>query len=333
MIGSNQEGIRVAIVIVNYRTAALTIACLKSLADERGTDRSFKVIVVDGCSGEGEVLSKAVVEHGWGEWVTVMVADRNGGFSFGNNCGIRAALEWPSPPAYFLLLNPDTEVRPGAVGVLVRFLDANPQVGIAGSSFENPDGSEWPIAFRFLSILSELERGLRIGLFSRLVRRKIVAMNMEGREARVDWVAGASMMVRKQVFDSIGLMDEAYFLYYEEVDFCLRALRAGWPCWYVPSSRVMHISGQATGVSSRGVKTKPMPGYWFESRTRYFVKNHGVWYARLADLAYGLGLACYKLRVRLTGRQDADPPNLLSDFFRHSILFRSAASRTPAPRA
>ena len=320
---SDVASARVVIIIVNYKTAALTTACLQSLAAERCTDESFRVVVVDNQSGDGDCLARTLEDRGWSSWVSLLVAEKNGGFSYGNNRGIEHAVATNAHPEYLLLLNPDTEVRGGAVQALVDFMDKHPKVGIAGSSFENPDGTDWPIAFRFFSIASEFERGMRLGFVSRLLRRHIAARDMKGCEGQVDWVAGASMMVRREVFESVGLLDEGFFLYYEEVDFCLRARRCGWPCWYVPSSRVMHISGQSTGVSSKGVKTRPMPRYWFESRTRYFVKNHGLWYARLADAVYGIGLTLYKLRAWICRRPDSDPPGLLLDFLRHSVVFRS----------
>jgi GT2 family glycosyltransferase len=118
-------------------------------------------------------------------------------------------------------------------------------------------------------------------------------------------------------------MDEGYFLYFEEVDYCLRAGRAGWECWYVPEGKVMHVGGEITGVSSRDRRLGRMPDYWFASRTRYFVKNHGLAYARLADLAFGCGLAVDSLRRWLLGRERVDPPGMLADFWRTSVLFMS----------
>lgn len=308
--------------IVNYRTAALTIACLRSLAPEVAADSSIRVNVVENDSGEGETIRAAINRHGWSSWAELTLAERNGGFSYGNNRGIEPALRWPVPPAYFMLLNPDTEVRPGAVRALVEFMDAHPKVGIAGSSFENQDGADWPIAFRFPTLGGQFVQGIRSRLVTRLMPGQVTAMRM-GREAvDVDWVSGASMIMRRQLLDDIGLMDEGYFLYFEEVDFCLRAWRVGWSCWYVPQSRVMHISGQSTGVAAPNRKPKRMPLYWFASRSRYFVKNHGLAYARLADLAFGLGRSLWTLRRMLLRRPPEDPPWMLADFWRTSVLFR-----------
>jgi N-acetylglucosaminyl-diphospho-decaprenol L-rhamnosyltransferase len=315
--------VRVQVVIVNYKTAALTVACLRSLVPEVAADAWIRVTVVENDSGEGDTIAAAIRDNGWSGWAALTRAPRNGGFSYGNNRGIEPALHSAQPPDFFLILNPDTEIRRGAIRTLVEFLDANPRVGIAGSSFEYEDGTEWPIAFRFHSVWSQFEQGLRFGPVSRLLRNRTVARTMGREPAHVDWVAGASMMVRRQVFEEIGLMDEGYFLYFEEVDFCLQARRAGWSCWYVPQSRVMHISGQSTGVSAREQKLRRMPAYWFDSRSRYFVKNHGLAYARCADLAFGVGLSLWTVRRVVTGHPPVDPPGMLADFWRTSVLFKS----------
>jgi GT2 family glycosyltransferase len=137
------------------------------------------------------------------------------------------------------------------------------------------------------------------------------------------------MIVRREVFRDAGLMDEGYFLYFEETDFCLQARRAGWPCWYVPASRVMHESGQCTGVSARRQRPGRRPAYWFASRRRYFVKNHGPLYARLADLAFGLGYALWRLRRVLQRKPDTDPPHLLRDFVKYNLFRSRKGSVTP----
>jgi N-acetylglucosaminyl-diphospho-decaprenol L-rhamnosyltransferase len=321
---AGQSPVRVLVVIVNYKTAALTVACLCSLATEIAENRWIRVTVVDNDSGDSNVIAAAIQARGWSDWVSLTQAERNGGFAYGNNRGIEPALKWSEPPDYFLILNPDTEVRSGAIRSLVEFLDEHPRVGIAGGSFEFEDGSAWPIAFRFHSALSQLEQGIRLGPVSRMLRNRMVVRTMGGEPAEVDWVSGASMMIRRQVVQDVGLMDEGYFLYFEETDYCLQARRAGWSCWYVPHSRVMHICGQSTGVSSRENKLKRMPAYWFASRSRYFVKNHGLAYARIADVAFGVGLALWNLRRILTRHPQVDPPGMLADFWRSSVLFKSA---------
>ena len=311
------------VVIVNYKTASLTISCLESLLPELRDLPGARVAVVDNASGDGDELAREIAARGWEGRVELSVAERNGGFSYGNNQAIRPAFARDDPPRHVLLLNSDTEVRPSAVRHLIDFMEAHPEVGIAGSSFENPDGSEWPIAFRFPSPLSEVERGFRLGPITRLLKRHIIPRIMEQDRPRpVDWVAGACMIVRGEVFRAVGLMDEAYFLYFEEVDFCLQASREGWPCWYVPESRVMHIAGQSTSMTRRDRLPPRTPSYWFESRRRYFLKNYGLAGALAADLAFGLGFASWRLRCALMRTPEIDPPHHLSDFWKHSVLFR-----------
>lgn len=318
--GRAQAG-RVWTVIVNYKSRALTVDCLKSLAPEVRKIPGSHVVVVENASGEADALTSAIVSNGWQDWVTLDVSERNGGFAYANNRAISLALQSPQPPKYIHLLNPDTRIHPGAVQALLDFMDLRTEVGIAGSSFENGDGTDWPIAFRFPSVWSELDRGLQLGIASKWLQHRIVARRMGKEEAQVDWVPGASMMVRTQVFRDIGLMDDAYFLYFEETDFCLRAHRAGWPCWYVPQSRVVHIAGQSTGVTKRYERPPRTPAYCFDSRNRYFIKNHGLPYALGADLTFGVSFGLYRIRRAIQGKPDTDPPRYLTDFIRHSVVF------------
>ncbi len=310
------------VVIVNYRTASLTINCLRSLVGERLSLPEMQVAVVDNASGDVSIeqISAAIESEGWQEWAFLLPSEHNGGFAYGNNLAIRPALQSSNPPPYFLLLNPDTEVRPGALKALVDFMERHPDVGIAGSSLECANGKLWPIAFRFPTVLSELNSGLRLGIVSKLLSNWVVARTMNNEETQVDWLPGASMMIRRQVFESVGLMDEQYFLYYEETDYCLQAKRAGWSCWYVPQSRVMHITGQSTGVTAKNVAPKRLPKYWFDSRKRYFVKNHGLLYATIVDLVWILGFTLWKIRQVIQRKPDSDPPNYLWDFIQNSVL-------------
>ncbi|MGC3971368.1 MAG: glycosyltransferase family 2 protein [Pirellulales bacterium] len=157
----------------------------------------------------------------------VVDAGHNGGFAFGNNAAIRTALQNADSPRYVLLLNSDTVVRPGAVQTLVRFLDQHPDAAMVGSRLEDPDGTPQASTFRFPSIRSELAEAARFGPLDRLLRRHVVFAGVPQEACKIDWVAGASLLVRRKVFDTVGLLDESYFLYYEETDFCL--LRARGP--------------------------------------------------------------------------------------------------------
>ncbi|MCC6422275.1 MAG: glycosyltransferase family 2 protein [Phycisphaerales bacterium] len=317
---------QLAIVIVNYRTAGLTIDCLRSL-EPQALSIGAKVFVTDNLSGDDSIqrISTAIAENGWSNWATLMPLERNGGFAYGNNAAIKVLLQSDVRPDYILLLNPDTLARDEAVAALLDFMEKHPHIGIAGSRLEDPDGTPQRSAFRFHTIASEFEGGVRLSLVSRLLKNKLVAPPVSDEACPTQWLAGASMMVRRQVFEQIGLLDEAYFMYFEEVDFCLRSARAGWQCWYVPTSRVVHLVGQASGVTDPRLR-KRRPDYWFESRRRYFIKNHGALRAMLADAAWAVGFSLWRVRRFLQRRPDNDPPKLLADFVRHSVFVRGFAA-------
>lgn len=317
------------VVILNYRTPGLTIDCLNSLKSEVRSLPGTYVVVADNASSDGSVeqIGSAIETEGWHEWASLMPLERNGGYAFGNNAAIRPALQLTNPPPYFLLLNPDTIVRPGALKSLVNFMDEHSKVGIAGSRLEDPDSTPQCSAFRFHTVISELDSGLRLGMVSNLLSRWVVWPPVPEETCQTDWVAGASMIVRCEVFEAVGLLDEEYFMYYEEMDFCLQANKAGWSCWYVPQSRVVHLVGQSSGVTDTKRPPKRLPQYWFDSRRRYFLKNYGWLYAGLADVFWFFGFALWRLRRTFQGKTDTDPPKLLSDFFHNSVFLKGGLSK------
>lgn len=289
---------RVWIVIVNYRTAELVVDCLRSLLLQVGDLDGGTVVVVDNASGDGSVtrINSAIQLEDWGSWAVVISGDRNGGFAFGNNIGIRAALDAEPPPRYVILLNPDTVVRPDAIRRLVDFMDAHPGTGIAGSLIENIDGIAEGSAHNFPTPISEFDLGLRFAPITRLLSRFSVSPPRQNRAHECDWVSGASMIIRRELIESLDVMDEGYFLYYEEVDYCRRAKLAGWSVWYVPESRVLHIEGASTGI--RTVRRRP--AYWYDSRRRFFTKHHGLGGLLLSDALWAIGRCVWLLRYALS---------------------------------
>lgn len=303
------------IVIVNYRTPGLAVDCLRSLASQVECLGGGRVLVMDNASGDGsaERIHAAIGSEGWSEWAEAVALDRNGGFAFGNNAGIRMALAARETADYVMLLNPDTIVRQGAIRALVEFMDSHPDAGIAGSLLETPAGGVDCSAHRIHSPLSELDGGARLGLLSRLLSRHVVSPPMLDVPHPCDWVSGASMLVRRQVIEDIGLMDEGFFLYFEEVDYCWRARRAGWEVWYVPRSRVLHLEGAATGIKTAA---KRRAGYWYDSRRRFFIKHYGIAGLLLADALWTIGRLSLLLRsvLHLGGKGvDADPQWFMPD--------------------
>jgi N-acetylglucosaminyl-diphospho-decaprenol L-rhamnosyltransferase len=304
----------VVVAIVNYRSGQLVVDCLASLAAEIAAVPGTTVVVADNASpdGSGEMIERAIAENGWSGWARVLHLPVNAGFAYGNNAVILESLDQAAAPRYYWLLNPDTIVRPGALEALVRFLDAHPDVGMAGSRLEWPDGTQQCSVFAFHSVLGEFEGSARFGPISRVLARWRVAPPVPQVAGPCGWLAGASILVRREVLRDVGLMDERYFLYYEETDFCLRANRAGWPIWFVPESRVVHLVGQSTGVTNPSDAPSRRPAYWFESRRRYFEKNHGKAYAVMADAALAMGTGVWRLRCWLEKRPSGCPARFLT---------------------
>ncbi len=321
---------RLLIVIVNYKTAQLTLNCLQSLVEEIKEVPDTQVVVVDNASldGSSEKIQTAISENQWQNWASLIVSPNNGGYAAGNNLAIRPALSSPTPPDYILLLNPDTVVRPSAIKAILEFIEAHPNVGIAGSRLEDPDGTAQCSAFRFPTLWSELDSTLRLGIVSGLLSKYTIAPPISETACQTDWVAGASMIVQKAVFDKIGLLDEEYFMYYEELDFCLQAKRAGWDCWYLPSSKIVHLVGQSSGVTNTKEPVKRRPEYWFNSRKRFFSKNYGWLYRVIADLLWIIGFLLWSVRSLIQRKPNLDPPYFLADFIFNSLGFKRA-KKTP----
>lgn len=301
-------------VLLNYRTADMTLKALEvAVRETAGIAGTITVVDNDSRDGSYEKIRDTVAARGW-DRVRVVASGRNGGFGAGNNVAMRLGLPDGSKPDFVYLLNSDAFPEPGSIQILLNALLANPKLGFAGGHTFGQDGAFHNTAFRFPSIQSEFESAAATGFISRLLRRHIVAIPEPTTSMDVDWLAGASLMIRRQVLDDIGLFDERYFLYFEETDLCLRARRAGWGARYVKDSRIMHIGSVSTGMKT----WKRMPGYWFDSRLWYFTKNHGPVYAGVATLAYVAGSMIQLLR-RALGSRRAGPEHFLRDLVSHAL--------------
>ncbi|TMM49317.1 glycosyltransferase family 2 protein [Sulfitobacter sabulilitoris] len=313
-------------VVLNYKTPQMTLRAAEAALSDMAGLRA-EMVIVDNASGDGsaDILRDAVVARGWDKTagVRVIASARNGGFGAGNNIGIRAGLGNGDAPDYVYIVNSDAFADRGCIAALLDHLQSHPEAGFAGSAVRGEDDAPHRTAFRFPSITGEIEAAARTGLLSRLFSRSIVAMPIPKKARRVDWVAGASVMMRGDMLCEIGLFDETFFLYFEETDLCLRGARAGWQTWYVPQSRIVHIGSVSTGMKT----WTRMPGYWFGSRWHYFTKNHGRLYAAAATLAHLSGGAVYRLRRLLQGKPQRDPDRFLRDLMRHDI--RAMTRRHP----
>jgi GT2 family glycosyltransferase len=303
---------RVAGIIVNYRTAELTVQVVHALRAEMTSLAPFCIYLVDNASGDDSIprFKEASAKDGWQSEVEIIEAPRNGGFGYGINQAVRRALSLPDPPDYFYVLNSDAFADPGSLARLVAFLDDHPSAGLAGSHIHGPDGKTQVACFRFPSLWSELEDSASFGVLTQLLRRHVVSLPLPTSDCEVDWISGSSMLIRRSTFEKSGLFDEGYFLYFEEVDFCRSARAAGFKSYFVADAPITHIGAVSTGFTDQ---TRRMPSYWFDSRSRYFRKHHGEAYAAACDVARVLGLLVWHAKERALGRPAKTRPSLMRD--------------------
>ncbi|HJK95215.1 MAG TPA: glycosyltransferase family 2 protein [Polyangiaceae bacterium LLY-WYZ-15_(1-7)] len=304
-------------IIVNFRTPDLAWRAAESADAELG-DRDARIVIVDNDSGDGsEEKLRAALAESDSKRIEVVQSGHNGGFGAGNNVALRAALASDDPPELFYLLNSDAFPDPGSIDALVDALAAHPDVGIAGSYIHGPDGEPHRTAFRFPSILSELESTVRLGVLSRVLEDHLIAPPLPTETTEVDWLAGCSMLIRREVLEEVGLFDETFFLYFEETDLCLRAREAGWRTLYVRESEITHIGSVSTGMKETAQR---VPRFWLDSRRYFFRKNHGRLYQLAADAVHVSGEVSWRLRAALQRKgRDGDRPRYLRDFVDHAL--------------
>ena len=314
-------GATILISIVNYRTPDLAVAALGAIAEEAIARGDVMAVIVDNASSDGspEKIAEGIAELGGPEgWAELLDRDVNDGFAAGNNAAIARYRErHGSTPDIAWLLNPDTIAEPDALGALVRFLNARPKAGIVGGRVLSPDGSANHSAFNFPSPTGELLAALQLGPLTRAFARHDVAIPIPDAPMRVDWVEGSHMAIRGAVIDAIGPMDTGYFLYFEEVDYCARAADAGFETWHDPSSRVVHIGGQATGITGAATGIGRRPRYWFASRARFFSGRYGKAGLARANALWLLGWPIGSLWEMIRGRPRNAQPGLWRDMWRY----------------
>lgn len=271
-----------AVIVLNYRTAALTLDCLASLEGE--IVPGIGVLVVDNASGDGsaEQIERAIAER-WSAWASLLRSPLNGGFAAGNNLGIRAV-----EARAYVLLNSDTRVRPGAMAELIRAMHSRPDAGIIGAGLLTGEGGADASHFRATAPLSEFVRGANTGVVTRLLRRFEPAMPATEEPCEADWVGFACALIRRETFEKVGLLDDGYFMYFEDLDFCRRARATGLSVLYWPRSKVVHLHGGSSRLTEESGWRKRAPRYYYEARSRYFAKFYGrpgLWAANLLWLA------------------------------------------------
>lgn len=287
------------IIIVNYRTPKLVTECLTSLLPEiNGIDA--RVVVVDNHSDDNspELIRAWLTSHDADKKITFIQSIQNAGFASGNNIGIRAYNS-----KYYLLINSDTLIRTGAIQKILDSAAQFPDAGLISPRLEWPDGRGQESCFRFPSPVSELCSASDTGIIDRLFRKYIVAMPVQKQIIQPEWTSFACVLIKNEVFRQIGLLDEGYFMYSEDIEFCHRARQAGWMIIHNPAAHIVHLRGGSSSVKKQTQVKKRVPKYFYESRTRYFYQTYGWLGLTAANLMWWLGRIVSGTR-QLLGRTD-----------------------------
>ncbi len=296
---------RLAIVVVSYNVCALLRGCLHALmCSTRAAGVDWDIWVIDNASADGSAAMVADEFPG----VHCIASEHNLGFARGNNTVLRQlgfhdgprTLAADTAPDLVLLLNPDTAVAPDAVTRMADFLLAEPTAGGCGAQLSYGDGQFqhgafvfpglWQLWFDFCPPPGRIRE-------SRLNGRYPRAWYAAGQPFVVDFALGAALMVRRAAIEAAGLLDEGYFMYCEEVDWCWRMRRAGWPLWCVPQARVTHFEGQST----RQFREQMVLALW-RSRLRLYTQHYGPLRRWLARRMVRLGAELESVRVRRQAR-------------------------------
>lgn len=291
--------LQLSIVIVNFRTPGFVIDCLKTLLPELD-GIGGQVVVVDNHSADDspEIIRAWLAQHDIAGKVLLVQSEHNSGFASGNNIGIKSC-----NARYYLLLNSDTLIRPGAIRIILDTAMRYPAAGLISPRLEWPDGTGQESCFRFMTPFSELISASQTGLIERLLSRYIVACPVQTQTARPQWTSFACVLVKDEVFQQVGLLDDGYFMYFEDAEFCHRARKAGWEIVHNPEARVVHLRGGSSPVKEQTRLKKRVPRYFYESRTRYFYQTCGWLGLTSANLLWWFGRAVSGTR-QLLGRSD-----------------------------
>lgn len=289
-----------SIVIVNYKTPALVINCLATVIPQIGSIDA-RVVVVDNASGDDSVskIQSWLIEQppSYKERVILVESPVNGGFSAGNNLGIRK-----EQANYYLLLNSDTLLRKDAIAILLRRIKSDPKLGALGPQLEYEDGRPQISCFRKRSVASELIRGAQINVISKLLNNKNIAIDDHKSHSEMDWISFACVMLPRYAIQKVGLMDSQFFMYFEDIEYCLRLKKAGYKVEQERLARVVHLRGGTSDVKKNSKAQKKLPKYFYESRTRYFVLRGGKTKLLFANLAFYSGRLIRQIK-RLVGKR------------------------------
>lgn len=290
-----------AVIIINYKTPAMTIQCAESaLADME--QRSSCIVIVDNNSADGsdQILSEWITRSQLADKVRLVLSQKNRGFSGGNNLGINTVSS-----RYYMLLNSDTLIRRGAIDSLLSTLSEATSIGIVSPRLEDVSGEPQISCFKFHSPISEFIDIANTGLLTRLFILFNVPCPIENEISFPEWTSFACVILSAKMIEDIGLMDEGYFLYYEDCDYSRLAKSKGWRIANNPNAHVVHFRGGSAELKHNKKLRLRLPIYYFDSRARYYKKHYGILGLFAANILWTTGRMISKFREIIQSRPRA----------------------------
>jgi N-acetylglucosaminyl-diphospho-decaprenol L-rhamnosyltransferase len=306
------------IVILNYRTGKLTCECLHSLKDKLDEVPGTRVLVVDNGSGDdsaAQIAGEIAANH-WESWCELLALQENIGFAGGNNRGLQTLGSAYKDARYVLLLNSDTIIHPGALRYCQELMEKEPKIGMMSCLLLNADKSLQNVTRDFPSPLKQVI--CAFGLPWELPRLfgwanvYDVPDEMLKRKRDCDWLGGAFMYIRREALDKVGGgLDDSFFFYGEDIEFCHRFHKAGYRVHYDPTVSIMHVGGSSSDPTR--VSSKQRNVYMWQARYQVQRKCYGAWAAWLVRGADIAAFGVRKVKMALTGKRHTDTYRTVSD--------------------
>ena len=294
---------RISTVIVNYKTPQLVIDCIESFKNELNvsTDR---IVIVDNNSGEEDIskLENYIHITGSQELISLVKSKVNGGFSHGNNLGIREI-----EASYYLLTNSDTVFPKGVYTSLCKLLKKHTNAGIISPRLLTSAGNKDISCFNFHSPVSEFITSAGTAVISSLFSKYEVPLKPVDTISHPEWTSFASVLIKRDVIQKTGFLDEGYFMYYEDVDYCRRARSVGFDIVNDPSVQIIHLNGMSSGVGEMELQRKRLPEYYYKSRARYYRKFYGICGPIIANICWTAGRSISKIKEVVFNKKQKIP--------------------------
>lgn len=296
-----------AIIIINFRTPQYTIDCLASLVPERADIPGLRVFLVENASGDDSAdrIAAAITKYHWHSWVEFLPQKKNLGFAGGNNVAIRKILAEPNPPEFVLLLNSDTIVHRGCLKKTIERMRREPDIGNLSCMLRNRDGSVQNVCRKFARPDRETVRALGLPyMMPRLFRSadlEDLDWNRETTARDVEWIGGAFMLLRTEVLEKIGGLDETFFFYGEDTEFCHRIWQNGWRIYFDPAGEITHFGGGSSDPTRLADRRKVILTWIarFRVQEKCYGKLAAIWIRALYTISVSLNLFV----MLLTGRK------------------------------